>query len=489
MKIPFFTQGRQNVALLGNDSSVPLSVLVHQVSRSIYLTRSHLEICERLAGKKFSNPDLNKLYVNLVFQKSEKARQLSALAALIKADKVNVLKVTSDFITPDFRDVLGSGIDIEFSRNKNCNLLSKTICITYIIKILLNMFYRLFRNKNLLSSDIVVKAFNRKSEQILGNYFSKAVVLLYPIYPVHFIGDMKFYLHCFLNYDRVSFFGLPYRFSDAIRIIVNCRALDEPLAQIEYAVQLRHANEIIGLDPRLFLTSDQEFGPGSFVLHRYLSSKHCDTICRSHGAWVDCPIIFYDEYHLFCSGQLEFFSLRNQDVQFILESPHESHGKLELQISEVPSKFSPVVIFVHQGFGRSNLSWNGNFDYEANFEKKAISSAARICQRLGIEFRVKPHPSVGVRKVKKDFRIDTISSMAELNGEHPIFLNIDSSAFFDFRRLGPTVFVGDEFLNCSYFLIPGNIVKWIELDHLEKGIQTLLRPEEWYNAYRLQNIV
>lgn len=272
-----------------------------------------------------------------------------------------------------------------------------------------------------------------------------------------------------------------------MRILAHRDTLDETLVKVEYDTQLNHAMEICRLTPCTFLTSDQESGIGSFVLFRYLSSQNCRTICLAHGVGLSCPNVFYDEYQLITPAQLEFFSLRNRDVHFILNMDYKSQGKSGLRISLRPRKLFPIVIFVHQGFAFANQTWYQKYVYEAEFETKAISHAYRVCESMGLDFRVKPHPRNGLGEVIKELEVDIMRNIKDLDKKHPIFINIDSTAFFDFRLYGPTLFLGTELFNCSLTMGFGHKLQWIQLNQLEKAIQKLLCPDEWYKAYLLQN--
>lgn len=382
---------------------------------------------------------------------------------MARKNHLSPLTITSDYFD---RNILGRFIDttsINFqgSRARYCDLLNVGSSKKAILKYVAHRLYRLFfrRKKGLESA---IRSWVEITEMMYGAKYPSSLVLIYPFY-LNLKRHYRYIRSCFKNYDNVSLCGLPYSITDLVGLVLCSSGRDKKYISFEVNAYREHARELVKLGIGHLYTSD-EFEAASIVMCRELQANNVRVINTAHGLSFDCPYIGYDFFKVYNSAQLEYYSLKSGMVKYEVSPRRNAHVNEDIKDL---NKQRPALIFIEANFERLGML------YESLLESSAIETIREAGESLAIDVYLKAHPNRKLDEYSKkeaQSGLKIIGSLAEVGNIFPIFITIASAAYYDFRHLGPFLFVEDGFSDLKDFY--GENVHSYSIDDLPEAIKS-----------------
>jgi hypothetical protein len=405
----------------------------------LYFTgQTHLDVCELLASHNGLGPTPQSVYINFLFTRSDKARQITALIKLVRVGKLRVRSVTSDFIGPEFADLLGDGICINLRTPRNYKLINIKQFIWFFVKILLHRFYHLLRHRG-LKSNVVVRAWHEGADHAYPEIVKSATLLLYPV-AGNLLRHIRYYRLCRTKGRSISIMGLPYRLLDIPKILLRWKNRERLLVEAEAYGFRKHAQEInaMGVDA-VYTTDECEMASGE--LHGMLMDHGVKCVNSSHGIANYGPFVKYTHWSFYNEQQLLFYRKRSCfescNVRTIL--PPEAKPR-----TVGPSEYDPIVVYA-----QGNWLPSGKL-YEARLEKEAVMRAKKACKELGLSLVIKAHPNMrtgSANRLHRQYGVDPLRRMEDISDRHPIFLNLLSTSYYTFMLHGPALLLMNDLIH------------------------------------------
>ena len=458
--------------ILEDGSRIALSRLRRLVPHHTFMTPTHLEVCERLAARRDVDADLRPVYVNLLFKKSDRAKNLTALISLIEAGRLRVQAVRADFFAAEFADLLGEKVRIEGSPRQRRSVINARQVARFAVKTLAHLVYRRLRTRR-LPRPHVLRAWVDTTDSVYPREVEEATLLIYP-FTGNALRQVRYVRHCARSGRHFSLMGLPYRWSDPLGVLLGSGQRDRRLVGAEAGAARRHARELRALGVERVSTTD-EFEAGSYELHRLLMQDGATCRNTSHGVSVYGPYVHYDHFRFYNEQQLAFYRRRGHFESYDYRS---LPGPIGEAAGAVDAPFEPMAVYV-----QGNWQQSGRF-YERRFEEDAIARIRDACRAIGMDFAVKLHPNlrtVNAMWLRARFGVALLRRLEEIGGRKPVFLNMLSTTYYSSLRDGPTVFVADDLL--EPWRIFGEGIPCVRLDELEAELARFEEPA--YYAERL----
>jgi hypothetical protein len=443
-----------------------LDGLLLKVPSQIFTGPIHVSVCQKISQSLNYTGDYHKLYTNLLVSHSEKSKQITALIILAQKKKINIATIKCDYIDGT---VLKDHINIEnitFSVEKiqSQRFLQNNSLKSTFFKWIAHRAYRLFfkRKSKHLS---VIRSWVEITEKMYGQHFHKSLILIYP-FNLNFSRHIAYARKCFQKYDSVSLCGIPYRFSDWLRIIFSDRDLDRGYVQFEYNGYRRHGKELIKKGLKYFYTSE-EFEAGSFLMAEFIRNHGGHITNTAHGLSFRAPYTSYDFFSVYNVAQRRYYETFSRATQFQV-LPRINAGPLDL-VSFGCSK-GYALIFLEGLFAKYDMK------FEADLQSRAVDVLREISESLSLRVFVKAHPNRKPSEYQSYSAltgVDIIKHLYEAQNYKPIFITIASAAYYDFRQYGAFIFIDSGYDNLEEFY--GEKVETCPIERLEHYITDLIK--------------
>jgi len=392
---------------------VPLALLPSLVPHACLTSAVHIEVCGRLARRGPVPDESRDVYVNMLFKRSDFAKQITALEALIRTGAFDVRRVTSTFIDDDFSDLLGE-IEQVILPGTPRNYLSRHHVGRFVLKACAHRLFRLFRRRR-FRADQVIRTWADISERVFGDLVETTSLLVYP-----FSGNRMRQLRYLWRSRQLgrnySLMGLPYRMSHVIRLLLSGNGRDRLLVESEIDGYRRHADELLACGiKKLYTTDESEAASGR--LHGALIDDGVHCVNRGHGVAVYGPFVRYSHFSFYDRLQhLRYAQLGKFDT-FDTKAGANNRNTPPSRPGE---NYSPAVIAIQGNWHQAEKH------YEEQFEEQAYRSAGSVCRELNLPMFLKLHPDTNGRtrrRLVSKLEIPHIDHLDELKGRQPIFLN------------------------------------------------------------------
>lgn len=436
-----------------------LDEILKIVPESIFLTKTHIDVCEAIVQlSKFSN-DLNQLYVNLLVKHSKEVKIITSLIFLAK--KYKIMSIESVFITQELLNFFIDTKDVQFQYKKfyQRNFIDKSQFKKLIIKFFIHKMYRFFFFKK--KSNELVRSWVEISEVMYKEKYKKnCLVLIYPFY-LNVKRHLKYIKNCKKNHYNFSLAGIPYSLYDLLKIFLFYKRRDYYYSKFEFNGYYNHAKELCSLNINTIYSSD-EFEAGAFIMYKELFQKKVYSYNTAHGMSFGCPYLFYNDFHVYNNSQKKYYEYKSYNISYTVKG--RENIKIPKSSIDFNLNYKTTFIYLEAPFE------NFNMKYEENLQNNILAVLSKICEskKYNIEIYIKLHPNNPNRKIEK---LTTVSSLENLKVKKILFLCYFSAAYYDFKHLGEFIFIENEFTCAKDFYGEDNLNS-IKLENLE---QELLR--------------
>lgn len=428
----------QEQLLCKNNGIINIVNLDNIVPDTIYLSRLHVEICSKIACVGKLSTDEQQLLTNILIKHSNKAKSITALITLIRAGKIKLLSIKSSYITSNILEnyIDLNGVKFITDMSDDSHFIDRGHFKKIFIKLLLHKIYGLFFRKFRKSS--AIRSWVEISQIMYGDKYDDSLVLIYP-FVLNIKRHIRYIKHCYAAYPCVTLCGLPYSLFDYLKMIVSSKGKDFHCVRFELNAYKKHASALARIGVKTLYTSD-EFEAGAFVMVKALQSRGIEVINTAHGMSFGCPYVNYDTFYVYNKAQQNYYSLKSAQVNYIVSPRSNTDPENCFLNSSVKRK---VLILIEANYERLGMQ------YYADLESKAVDMLREFGRKYNVDTYVKIHPN---RKVPEDLSQFSISGvkvvrhLSDLSQAAPIFVSFYSAAYYDFRHLGPFVFIYDGFV-------------------------------------------
>lgn len=452
-----------------HDGRIVSADLLSEYSFDLFQTDLHLDSSERIAKHLGFQGIEFKVATNFLFLKSLRARKLTVLRWLVSREVEQVRSVTSDF-----------EIDLPIRCEKIVREVSTELFFTrkqavvFACKVFLHRLFRVFGGRH-VKNFAVTRAWVEVSEALYPDAFEKSHVLIYP-FSLNLLRQVKFALRAFRIGRNVSFAGIPYSLRGLLLPFFSPHLRFQQMIRFETEAYVQHAREFIQAKVKVVRTSD-EFEIAAVALYEMLSRDGIVSTNTAHGVGNYGPFQAYSKFAVLNESQADFYRLRNAGLSFEVHSQTNTrHVSVSDETASAASLASVTLVHIHQNFVDLGLAFEERIQRELIERLKLI---AEVCQ---IRMTIKAHPNLNERHMS-DLRDSTgVVVVKQLPSEltRPIFLTLNSTAYFDFRKLGPVLFFRTNTLNPSVYF--GNEIETVNETSLQPRIEALMEVQEWVKA-------
>lgn len=438
-------------------------------SFDLFQTTEHLENCEHVAREFGFAGDHFKVAVNFLFLKSLRLRKLTALRWLIwnSGRQVRRVIVDRDFCVRHFAPIAaGPEIVEDLGEPGDVDVTFKQ-AVTFALKVVTHRAFRLLswrssHRKNVMRAwvDVTLAMYPRAAED--RHFF----VYPFPINPsrqIQFVRDLvKAGCHW-------SFAGLPYSLTGLWLPFLSPQNRLRRMVELETSAYAAHAVEFQRMGVRSVQTSD-EFEVGGVALFEGLRARGISSVNSAHGVGNYCPYVYYDEFRVICDKQAEFYRLRSsvgklvlrEQANTVLQNASFSRKKLD----------TPTLVFIHQNFSALGLF------FEDRAQMRAMQTVRAVAEKHRWSAIIKAHPNTRDRELLNLSDSTKIPVQRRLDWSliRPIFVTLNSTAYFDFRVLGPFLFFVEKSLQPAVYF--GDAIHMATAESLEKNILELLSEND-----------
>lgn len=448
--------------------------IVRMTSFDLYQNAIHYDICNAMAARAHEDPTLRKVLENIYALKSRRARAASALSAYFSARPARPRALHVDpGVRSLLRPSLVEGVEVLPWRGHEPQSVDARHVLLLIAKAALHRMFRWFTRKRTPGGS-VVRAWVEVTAKMYAAETREERVLIYP-FALNFVRQLRFIGWCHRSSIDASLAGLPYRLGRIVAMWLKGVPRDLILAHAETDAARDYAAELLRNPPQSLFTSD-EFETASFVLYDPLIAAGVRVINTAHGVGNYCPHINYSEFRVLSESQATFYSQRNPAIEYTgLDVTHGRLASLPPYRESLPKP--PMLVLIHQPFEDSRL------DAEAAAQRRLDATLHGVAAALSIGYGVKMHPNHRSSRLKgapSKWRGEQIYDWSDLARFRPIFVTINSTAFFDVQGSAPVlVYEAPTFEPALYFPTP---FSGVTLANAEASVRALLAPEAWARA-------
>jgi len=459
-------------------STVDLAELPKRIPHLCYATELHVRISERFAQRANLAEPAHQVYVNYLATRSNLVRQTTALAFLLSTGQLSVRSITSDFIGPDFADLLGGEFEIHLLKPVRTNLIHDSQFRWFAMRVLSHKLFRLLGKWKKIKCTKLIRAHFDLIEKAYPQLIEQVPIFIYP-FKTNVFRQRRFLAKCRRLKRSFSHAGFPYRFLDVLRTWRFWNQRDKVLVDAEVRAMVLHAKEITDRGVKeIFVSDEREMG--GWVLHEELRKRGVRSTNTFHGIGVYGPYMSYHHLQAYTDPQIDYCRLRGR---FGSHAYHPVRAAARSWSIPRHDPYRPMIVYVQSNWRQAGKQ------YEEHFENQAIATAIQISRELEFPFYIKVHPSTKRRlqqRTKRMFNTEMIANMDEVTGHAPIFLNTLSTAYFDLLSLGPTIFMADDLIDPE--LVFGKVPS-VKLDRLPAVLACFRDELHWRQVLQQQQQV
>jgi hypothetical protein len=414
-----------------------------------------VEVCEFIVDKYYQllpNSLEWKILINLLSLRSNKVEIITALILMSRTKKIKV--ISTDFINKEFNHFFDYDIDI-VSKSFKHSYIDKSQFMNAVIKFFINRLFRVLKKKRTSSNPSIVRAWTEHDIGLHKEKFYSSYIYIYP-FGINLKRSFNFIKKCFKENNDVSLMGVPYSFNRLIKIFLN-KNKDLSLLEYEIDAMKRHADDFCNF--KTVYTSD-EFLPAVPALYHELTKKNMSIINIAHGMGMLNPYNIYTKFKVVNELQKKFYEKFDQNI------PFDVYREDTVKETFLDESLETCIVFIHQNLTTLDLY------YEEELQQKIFLTLNNHSKK---EIYIKFHPNIKLEEKNKI--LSTYENLKEIkNFDYTIhkytFLATCSSAYYDFREIGPFIFIEDDlFKPTNYF----SNIQTIHIDNLNSLINNKIK--------------
>lgn len=233
--------------------------------------------------------------------------------------------------------------------------------------------------------------------------------------------------------------GLPYKLINYIFSLLFKKDTDISVMNVEKNSYLLHSEELLGFGIKELYTLD-EFETASFVLNSNLINNDVFVMNKTHGVGGYCLFLAYSNLEVYTSKQYIRYKKWNPNVNISFQG-------INLTNAQEKKDKKIKVVFIHGNMVACGLN------YEEELESNIINMLNNTCKELNLQFFIKFHPNTS-DKAKDKYNNLNIKELKKIDDlVNPLFITIFSTAFYDFLKYGPFLFLRMIFLILVTYLV------------------------------------
>jgi hypothetical protein len=473
--------GQRNFVELPNGSRVRLGKITRQAPSLVRRSPEHLSLCERIASARQLGEEEHRVYVNHLVMHSTILWEISSFLFLLRHNQLEVKRLMIGQTLPDLSEFAGRNLVVENCGRNSDQFLPTRFFLWFLLKLFAHAVFRRFSRPQ-KHSGVLIRAY---VETTVGSHTdtpNQTVVFTYP-FKTNFRRQLRYWRSSWGKDKPVHLMGLPYRWLDPLRLLINWRNRDLQAVRTENRAHRCHAEEIHKWGFHTVL-SDSESESSGCVLNKALSSYGIKTANVAHGVGVYGPYIFFDECKFYNESQMEYYRRYSEiaEPRFLVHSPKRNLHSTKAGPSLPAAK--PVLVML-----KGNWDNAGKY-FEDQFENEVVSRLKSIALDLKLELFIKFHPNtrtrIRERICKKNQARELLGPASAIQGE-AIFINTLSTVYYSCFDVGPVVFAHDRLQDPRAFFGPGILA--VELNDLRSTLEQLqLGPvRDWLVAHQVRN--
>lgn len=389
-----------------------------------------IKVCNELAQLYSSNlSELERLVLtNLIAQNSREARVLAALKDIyLKGDLIHV---SSPDIGTEQLSIIGISADRAQLHTQQKIFNRKEILLKCWKKYFINRSFRSLRVRGLEANQIV-RSWVDVDKMLHRKEIGDSLVFIYP-FGINVSRSLKFIHCCYKDGLLFSLMGVPYSFKRLLAITFSMQS-DFTTCYVKYECEAYKEHSRDFACAKSIYTSD-EFIPASIALYNNL--RNTEIINRAHGIGVYNPHISYTLFEVFNLTQKRFYEQFNRTKMVITTEPR-SPRKIRVK----------RLVYIDQG----DLLKLG-YPCENNIQIKVLETLNEIASSISNQVAIKFHPNRN--SSSKKAILSLFKGMVEVknfteNERDNLFINLYSTAYFDYTRYGNFIFVETSYFNPS----------------------------------------
>ncbi|MBC3242138.1 hypothetical protein HU723_23440 [Pseudomonas lurida] len=436
---------------------------------SIFQTDLFYDVCDFLARVHDLDRLEHKVLVNLYALKSSRVKDIAALAYYVREHVDNVVEVCA---FDDSLAVLQNLVSTDSLVFRSLGgaphaYIEKATRISIAMKVILNRLFRLIPSRVQISPS-VVRGWVDVTEAMYSKEVFSSSLLLYP-FPFGMSRQFRFFRSIKKRGGKVRFSGLPYSFSGLWKLLVAKDKGDLTVVRIETSAFQCYAQELISKGVRTIYTSD-EFEVASIAMYECLIKAGVTVINTAHGVGLYSPHVAYSEFKGVNATQSAFYHQRCSGLKPSLRK--SKNTKLPLASADQSRFLPPAVVLLDQNF----LAFNCVAESNALIRTQQILE--NFCSSAEVPFFIKVHPNSSPTGLSHGSV--RIKDWAAISAFRPIFVTVNSTAFYDVQGYGP-ILVCDEpsFLPEIYF---GEDLLVYRYETLAEKLKNLIKEDAWWSA-------
>lgn len=455
--------------LLADGSSVLIADIKCKLALSVFQTDLFYQICEFLARLHELDRLEHKVLVNLYALKSSRVKDIAALIYYVNEHRSDVIEIHAldDTIAVLRSLVAGERIVFQSIGEAPSSYIEKSFRLSIAMKIILNRLFRLVPTRVQISQSIV-RGWVDVTEAMYPEEVLTSSLLLYP-FPYGIARQFRFFRSVRRRGGDVRLAGLPYSLLGLWRLLSGGRAIDVHIVDIETSAYQRYAQELIRRGVRRVHTSD-EFEVGAVAMYEPLIEAGVTVLNTAHGVGLYSPYVAYSEFKGVNAAQSAFYQQRCIELKSGLRKGKNT--TLPLATADACRSLPPAIVLVDQNF----LAFNCTAEADALLETQRILEA--FCASAKVPLFIKVHPNSSPTELSSGS--EQIRTWAAINGFRPIFVTVNSTAFYDVQGYGP-ILVCDEpsFLPENCFGSDLLVYRYATLPAI---IEVLMSESAWWSA-------
>lgn len=456
--------------VLNNGRRLDFFQLLEMVPCTVLATPEFVSICESASNTKgFEADSGRKIYVNLLIKHSRFLAQITALHFLSRNNIISIKEIHSNRSLRAFQDFFPE-LDLRDSESVSFNYIDAKHKYVFFVKTVMHAVYRVLSRHDVVARDVSIRSWVEISEVMYEDSYRNSNIFIYPFF-LNFKRHFKYIKSVKGRFKNFSFMGLPYRVVPALKNIFGCS--DTFYVEEELRAYLKHGRELSLLTKDCLKTSD-EFEAGAFVMCEVLKEEKIRVENKAHGISFACPYTNYSSFLVYNKAQQAYYASNSVDTEFRISERRNAPRTDAVTKSAI---FSPVIVAIHNPYARVGLT------FEHLLQESIFNTLEKFCVSRGIPFYIKKHPnaiSSDLQYLESWKAATKIFSLSELSQSNPIFINISSVSYYDFKDYGPFVFVDDGIVPIDVMF--GADIVSVKLSELDELLLPYFEEDYWHQA-------
>ncbi len=403
-------------------------VLDNHIPNSIFNNKMHANTCEIIANNIGNlKGDKRRVFVNLLFMRSNVAKFLTAMQFLQENNFLQVKKVFLPHkLAKAFQDIIRFKV-VSLQEAPPCLIdfpSNSRFAAKYVVHHLYRLFGR-FYNPQRPKNNAIVRTFVEVTETLHKDRLTDSLCLFFP-FSLKIERQWSFLKKCRRSGYQIGFWGVPYSFRDLIKIILD--RSEKNIVNFEYNGHLRQGREFAKLKLKNYYTED-DYDASVFLIADILQENGCNVVNAAHGTGQFGPYIACSVFEALNRPQISYYSSfeHNCSIKFLMQD-------LQLQKQDLGNSLPRCFVFVHSNFKEFGIN------FSANLQTLIVNKLSNFVKDYKI--LIKYHPN---GKIFENTNIEVVETWEEITEKYsPVFFTLNSTSFFTNYRRGPFVFLGDE---------------------------------------------